>query len=451
MTTRRSFLQTGLAGGAALAGLTACGGGGGGSSSGGSTGGGGTGGGGSNPPPTAPILVIVQIDGGNDWLNMTPPTAGANLSAYQSKRSSLRIDAANTVDLGSGIGLNKDMTGFDALQAAGVVAWIPGIGMPNPNLSHFTAKDIWGYGAATPDGSGWLGRWADKVFSASDVLKGIIVESTLPIMLKGRTQSFVGITGSTGFVYPSWLLRTDAVPSANTLATGWLQSLTAAGTDPVSLEAYAAVSGAGKQFYDAQSQFNTLIKTRTPSVPYPGDAAYPVKTVGGGNLTAALSNELKLIAQMIASDLPTQVYYARLGGWDTHSNQTTDHANLQRALGGSIKAFYDDLASITTAQGNAQDRVLIATWSEFGRRVQENNGGTDHGTASLSFCVSKKLKGGLYGSGYPNLADLDANGNMKFTTDFRSLYATLLERWLGQSAAVTDQILGTNYTRLGFL
>jgi uncharacterized protein (DUF1501 family) len=95
--------------------------------------------------------------------------------------------------------------------------------------------------------------------------------------------------------------------------------------------------------------------------------------------------------------------------------------------------------------------VLIATWSEFGRRVQENNGGTDHGTASLSFCVSKKLKGGLYGSGYPNLADLDANGNMKHTTDFRSLYATLLERWLGMGATTTDQILGSNYTRLGFL
>lgn len=450
MTTRRTFLQTGLAGSAALAGLTACGGGGGSSST---SGGGGTGGGGggSNPPPAAPILVIVQIDGGNDWLSMTPPTAGSNLTAYQSKRGSLRIDAANTTDLGSGIGLNKDMTGFDALQAAGQVAWIPGIGMPNPNLSHFTAKDIWGYGAATPDGSGWLGRWADKVFSANDVLRGIIVESTLPIMLKGHSQSFVGITGSTGFTYPSWLLRTDAVPSANTLATGWLQSLTAAGTDPVSLEAYTAVGGSGKQFYDAQSQFNTLIKARTPGVPYPGDSTYPVKNLNGGNLTSALSSELKLIAQMIASDLPTQVYYARLGGWDTHSNQANDHPNLQRALAGSIKAFWDDLATITTTAGPAQDRVLIATWSEFGRRVQENNGGTDHGTASLSFVVGKKLKGGLYGSGYPNLADLDANGNMKFTTDFRSLYATLLERWLGQSATVTDQLLGSSYPRLGFL
>ncbi len=450
MTTRRSFLQTGLAGGAALAGLSACGGGGGGSSS--SSGGGNNGGGGgSNPPPAAPILVIVQIDGGNDWLSMAPPTSGANLAAYQSKRSSLRIDAASTTDLGSGIGLNKDTTGFDALQAAGLVAWIPGIGMPNPNLSHFTAKDIWGYGAATPDGTGWLGRWADKVFNASDVLKGVVVESIPPIMLKGHAQSFVSITGSTGFVYPSYLLRTDALAAANTLSTGWLQSLSTAGTDPVSLEAYAACSGSGKQFYDAQAQFNTLIKARTPSVPYPGEAAYPVKNLNGGNLTASLSNELKLIAQMIASDLPTQVYYARLGGWDTHSNQATDHPNLQRALGGAIKAFYDDLAAITTAAGPAQDRVLIATWSEFGRRVQENNGGTDHGTAALSFCVGKKLKGGLYGSGYPNLADLDANGNMKFTTDFRSLYATLLERWLGQSATVTDQILGANYPRLGFL
>ena len=234
----------------------------------------------------------------------------------------------------------------------------------------------------------------------SDDKAGLFSDGEAYERVMGRCPApIVGITGSSGFTYPSWLLRTDAVPSANTLATGWLQSLTTAGTDAASLEAYTAVGGSGKQFYDAQSQFNTLIKARTPAVPYPGDSTYPVKNLNGGNLTSALSNELKLIAQMIASDLPTQVYYARLGGWDTHSNQANDHPNLQRALGGSIKAFWDDLATITTAAGPAQDRVLIATWSEFGRRVQENNGGTDHGTASLSFVVGKKLKGGLYGSG----------------------------------------------------
>jgi uncharacterized protein (DUF1501 family) len=185
-------------------------------------------------------------------------------------------------------------------------------------------------------------------------------------------------------------------------------------------------------------------------VPYPGDGAYPIKRLSGANLTSSLSNQFKLIAQMIAAGLPTQVYHARLGGWDTHSNQATDHPNLQRALGGSIKAFYDDLATITTPSGTAQDRVMILGYSEFGRRVQENDGGTDHGTAGLSFCVGRAVKGGIYGA-YPDLGNLDGNGNMRFTTDFRSLYATVLDRWLGQAPSATDSLLGSSYPRLGFL
>jgi uncharacterized protein (DUF1501 family) len=121
-----------------------------------------------------------------------------------------------------------------------------------------------------------------------------------------------------------------------------------------------------------------------------------------------------------------------------------------RALGGSIRAFYDDLASIQTADGNAQERVMILAWSEFGRRVPENQGGTDHGTAGLAFCVGRAVRGGFYGD-YPNLNDLDRNANMRFTVDFRSLYATVLERWLGLAQTTTDSILGSAYPRLGFL
>jgi uncharacterized protein (DUF1501 family) len=188
-------------------------------------------------------------------------------------------------------------------------------------------------------------------------------------------------------------------------------------------------------------------------VPYPGDATYPIKRAdNGGNLTGSLSNQFKLIAQMIAAGMPTQIYFSRLGGWDTHSNQAIDHPNLQRALGGSIKAFYDDLATITTSSGNAQDRVMIITYSEFGRRVQQNAGGTDHGTMGLSFAVGKAVKGGLYGA-YPDLTSLDSNGNMKYSAaaDFRGLYATVLERWLGLAATSTNTLLGSSYTRMNFL
>ena len=446
MTTRREFIQTLGATGAALAGLTACSGGGKSSGGGGST----------TPPPTpvpaAPILVIVNIDGGYDWLNVMPPNGGGNLGVYQTKRATLGIiDAALLTDLGSGAALNKDFIGMDVLHGMGRVAWIPGIGMPNPNLSHFTSIDLWGQGAAVPAGTGWLGRFADTAFSATgDVLRGLTVTSDLPVMLKGASRSFVSIPSAGGYVFPSYLLSGSAVPDAATLETGWGNALTATSADP----GYVSAALAGKLFFDAQNNaaFGTggSLTARTPSVPYPGDAAYPVTRLSGAALTSGLSNQFKLIAQMIAAGLPTQVYFSRLGGWDTHSNQAVDHPNLQRALGGSIKAFYDDLASITTASGNAQDRVMILAYSEFGRRVQENNGGTDHGTAGLSFCVGKAVKGGLYG-GYPDLSNLDGNGNMKFTTDFRSLYATVLERWLGQAATSTDTLLGSAYPRLGFL
>jgi uncharacterized protein (DUF1501 family) len=179
-----------------------------------------------------------------------------------------------------------------------------------------------------------------------------------------------------------------------------------------------------------------------------------VKRLDGGALSSGLASQLKLVAQMIAAGIDAEVFFVRIGGWDTHANQAVDQPNLMRALGGSLSAFYDDLASISTASGNARDRTMVLAWSEFGRRVKENDSGTDHGTAGLAFCMGRAVKGGFYGQ-YPNLADLDGSGNMKFTVDFRSLYATVLEGWLGRSAAQTDAILGGTsgivYPRLGFV
>ncbi|MBL0211082.1 MAG: DUF1501 domain-containing protein [Holophagaceae bacterium] len=440
MSSRRQFIQTTLAGSAALAGFTAC--------SGGSSTSSDTGGGPPPPPPppaiAGPILVLVQIQGGNDWLSMTPPTSGANAGAYATNRPALAIPASNLTDLGSGIGLIKDCTGFDLVHAAGKIAWIPGVGMPNPNLSHFTATDYWGQGAAVPDGTGWLGRWGDAAFAATDVLRGITTTSDIILMNHGRKRDFVAITTSAGFNYPTYLRSGAQVPDSNFLKSGYAFSLNNPGT---AIDVSTAASE-GKLFYDAASQFSTAIATRTPSVPYPGDAGYAI-----ANVSSQLSTQLKLVAQMIASGIPGQVYTVRLGGFDTHSNQANDYPRLMRALGGSIKAFYDDLASINTTVNSqavkAQDRVMVVGWSEFGRRIKENNGGTDHGTAILAFALGNMVKGGFYGQGYPDLTKPDANGNMVFTTDFRSVYATILERFLGYSDS--KGILGSTYSTLGFL
>jgi uncharacterized protein (DUF1501 family) len=185
-------------------------------------------------------------------------------------------------------------------------------------------------------------------------------------------------------------------------------------------------------------------------VSYPGDADYPVKRLDGSNLASGLASQLKLVAQMIASGIPGQVFFTRIGGWDTHSNQAVDHPNLLRALGGSLEAFWNDLQSISTPDGNAQDRTMILGWSEFGRRVPENKGGTDHGTAGLSFALGNAVQGGVHGI-YPDLASLDRNKNMQFTVDFRSVYATVLERWFGETPSATDALLDASYPRLGFL
>ncbi len=441
MSSRRQFIQTTLAGSAALAGLTACGGGGGSSSN--------PGGGPPPPPPpppvVAPILVLVQIQGGNDWLSMLTPTSGANAGAYQSNRTALSaITANNLSDLGSGFGLNKDCTGLDLIHAAGKIAWIPGLGMPNPNLSHFTATDFWGQGATSPDGTGWLGRWGDAAFTPAEVLRGITTTSDIMLQVHGRKRDFVAITSTADFNYPTYLRSNTQVPDSNFLKSGYSYSL----NNPGTVIDVSAAASEGKLFYDAASQFSTLITTRTPSVPYPGDATYPI-----ANVNNQLSSQLKLVAQMIASGIPGQVYTVRLGGFDTHSNQINDYPRLMRALGGSISAFYNDLASInTTVNGatvKAQDRVMMVGWSEFGRRIKENNGGTDHGTAILSFALGNAVKGGFYGQGYPDLTHPDTNGNMVFTTDFRSLYATVLEKFLGYSDS--KGILGATYAPLGFL
>ena len=411
-----------------------------------------------SPIPQKPILVIVDLDGGNDFLNMMPPTAGRNRTAYEQRRPTLAVPAAQLVEIGQGIGLHADFTGMSLLSDRGRVAWIPGIGMNNPNLSHFVSTDLWGQGSAQPTGTGWLGRFADAAFApAADVLRGVTVTNDLPVMLRGHGRSFVSITGSSGFVYPASLRngRLGAPWDAALLQSGFDTAVSAA--NPGGPPGYAVGAQVGKAFLEATRNFGVdgTLPGRTPSVPYPGDTAYPLRRLDGGALSSGLARQLKLVAQMIASGVDGEVFFTRVGGFDTHANQAVDHVNLMRAVGGAISAFYDDLASISTASGNAQDRTMLLAWSEFGRRVQQNNNGTDHGTAGLAFCVGRGLRGGFYGP-YPDLTDLDGNGNLRYTVDFRSLYATVLERWLGLGATQTDALLAQGasvpaYPRLGFV
>ena len=412
------------------------------------------------PIPAKPILVVLFIDGGNDWLNMMIPMRGGNRSAYEAARPTLQLLTSQAFDLGEqDAGLNDDLLGIADLWSRGRVALLPGIGMDHPNLSHFEAGDLWGEGreATLLNNTGWLGRYADAeaVAGAWDVLSGVSVTGDVPIMFRGADRSFISVSSANGFVYPAGLRsgRLGSPWDPNLLETQWSTALAAASGASAPIDhGYSAAATTGKLFLDAQNRFGTdgNLTARTPSVLYPGDTGYAYGGTAYPGLTGGLSARFKLIAQMIAAGLDTRVFFARLGGWDTHSNQLNDHPRLQRALGGSIRSFYEDLATIETADGNAQARTMILAYSEFGRRVPENDGGTDHGTAGLAFCIGRSVTGGMYGD-YPDLNDLDGNKNMKFTVDFRSMYATVLDRWLGQPSNITDQNLGTTYPRLNFL
>jgi len=403
------------------------------------------------PRPSKPILVVVFLDGGYDWLNVMPPLSGPNRTAYQAARPTLAIPTTGADDLGGGIGLNRDLTGMFELAQLGRVAWFPGIGMPNANLSHFVAADLWGMGAsaAAAGTTGWLGRYADGAFNPTgDVLRGVTVTGDVPLMLRGASRSFVSITGAAGFVYPSWLRSNGRLPATwdpqlleDGFAAGIQEGM--ASTDPAQL----AAARAEKLFLDAQNGFGIdgTLPARTPNAIYPGDAGYPLAGVSNG-----LARQFKLIAQMIAAGIPGEIFFTRLGGWDTHANQLADHPRLMRALGGAIRSFYEDLSKLDTADGNALERTMILGWSEFGRRVPENNGGTDHGTAGLAFCVGRGVQGGVV-SPYPDLTKLDRNQNMVETVDYRSLYATVLQGWLGRDQLTTDTLLGAHYQPLGFL
>ena len=441
MSSRRVFLQTLGAGGAALAAL-GCGG-----SSGAAAGstGGGSGGPPPTPPPAAPILVVVQLSGGNDLLDSLVPIGGPNAALYASARPTLRLAESQLSDIGQGLALPSHFLGMADLYRQGRLALIPGIGMPNPTLSHFLSEDLWHQGAAAPAGTGWLGRWADAAFTpGADPLRGITTDG-VNLSMEGASRAFVGISSPDGYGFPSARNDWGSVEDPAPLQAGFSDAFALGGAPQTT--GLKAAHAAGQLYDQAQRTFGALMggTRRTPSVPYPGTASYPDAELKDGWFW--LSEQLKFVAEMIAKGIPGQVYHVVQGGFDTHSNHARDHAALLKELGGSLGAFFQDLGSITTPQGPAQERVLIMAWSEFGRRVRENNGGTDHGAAGLAFCLGKGVKGGIH-SAYPDLSKLDDDGNMKHTADFRSLYGTVLERWLGARSA---GILGTSYPFLGFL
>lgn len=334
------------------------------------------------------ILVVVQLDGGNDALNTIVPHKDPN---YAKLRPTLRVDRRELVKVTDTVGLHPQMRPLAKLLEAGQLAVIPGVGYPNPNRSHFRSMAIWHTARFDPEehaGYGWLGRALDES-AGSSMLVG---SDGPPAALRGRRAGFASLSRTDDLMLsdPQTLKRANDGP-----------------TDGDDLLAYVR-----RQAVGATTAAERLAGISRSS----DDAGYP---------STALAERLRLAARLIKADLGARVLYTIQGGYDTHAGQTFPHSQLLNDFSGAVAAFFADLGAAKLA-----DRVTLMSFSEFGRTIKENgSGGTDHGTAGAVFLAGPGVKGGLHGS-VPSLTDLDG-GEPKMTTDFRRLYTSVLRDWMG--------------------
>ncbi len=358
-------------------------------------------------------LVVIQFSGGNDGLNTIIPTRN---DVYYRERPKLGIKREIALRLTDEAGLHPSLTGLKSLWDGGQMAVLNSVGYPNPDRSHFRSMDIW-QSASPADAywqTGWLGRYLDA-HCAGRPAAGLEFDDTLSLVMKGE--------------------------NAKGLALQDAKRLYESTRSPFFAE-YAAVKG---KILDDDAPIDYLYKTMAETL---SSANYLFeqsrkKATTASYPTTGLGKDLKTIASLILADTDTAVYYVSLGSFDTHINQEAQQKRLFQELNDALEVFATDLK----ANGKWND-TLVATFSEFGRRVAQNaSGGTDHGTANnmMFFGGGLRQKGLL--NTMPNLTDLD-QGDLKFQVDFRQVYATLLENWLG---ADSGKVLGAKFGPMGFV
>lgn len=352
------------------------------------------------------ILVVVQLGGGNDGLNTVIPLGD---SAYYAARPGIAIREAEALQLGgrAGVGLHPALTGLKDLHDEGMLSVVQGVGYPNPNRSHFVSMDIWQTADTSATGDGWLGRYFDNECAGSPECGGIAIGRTAPLAMEGRKVKPVAFETADLFRWTGEDLHEAMAEPYQDLTRG------AAPADDSSLAFLTRTA------MDAQvsSEMIRRAVSATPLVNYP---------------RTDLGRQLAMIGAMIRAGMRTRVYYASMSGFDTHSGQggaQGRHAQLLGQFGGAVKAFYDDLR----AQGN-DGRVLMMSFSEFGRRVGQNaSNGTDHGAAAPMFLMGPMVRAGVMNP-HPSLKDLE-DGDLKYTVDFRSVYSAALGDWMGANAS----------------
>jgi len=354
------------------------------------------------------ILVVVELTGGNDGLNTIVPYGH---DEYYRARPTLGIRKSQVLKVNDEFGLDPQLLGLHRLFMDGKIATIHGCGYENSTQSHFKSMEFWHTGRPwAREFYGWAGRTADAM--QSEPVDSIIVNLGTSQSLAVKSRIHAPIV----FQDPKRFTRNGLNRSEKELVDTMNEAENSANS------ALAFLRRASKAATASSARIKRACQEYQTTMNY-----------GGGNL----SSDLRNIAALIAGGFQTKIYYANLGGWDTHSDQNAGRNNPVQNLDDSLSGFLEDLKRM----GRADD-VAIMVFSEFGRRVQENaSGGTDHGTAGPMFIMGEKVKGGFYGE-HPSLTDLD-NGNLKVTTDFRRVYATMIKEWLGFDD--TETILNGDY------
>jgi uncharacterized protein (DUF1501 family) len=353
-------------------------------------------------PPGAGVLVVVTLYGGNDGLNTVVPAADA---AYQDARPELAYKPEEVLDLGEGLGLNPGMKGMKTLWDAKKLAVVRGVGYPQPDHSHFRSMAIWQTAAPkSPSGTGWLGRWLDA--TGDDPLRALSVEPVLPPLLAGERVAGACLPASGLQIPPNALGQ--AFLALGKPQAGEGKDFARAAKSITDLAEAARVLG------DAQSRQEDT---------EPDDEERNNGASAGGR--GALGAQLDLVAGLIETGVPTRAYSVSLGGFDTHADERGTQQRLLTELDAALTGFSDRMSRSDRGRD-----VVVLVYSEFGRRVHANaSDGTDHGTAGPAFLLGQRVNGGFHGQ-QPSLTDLD-DGDLKQTTDFRDVYATLLDRVLG--------------------
>ena len=368
-----------------------------------------------------PALVVIQLSGGNDALNTVVPYTNG---IYQDSRKAIRLEEHEVHDLNGKLGLHPSMGPIKNLWEQGNVAIVNGIGYPTPNRSHFRSMDIWHTAESVdvaPDG--WLGRTIREIDPEhQNVVAGVNFGRGLPRALhcKGVPVASVGNLATYGLMPDIEDMATrDLALDIFTRMYGPRE-----GRDAI-LE---AIGDTGMSAYLGADILRAAPEQYRSSVEY------------GDNMIA---QQMKDIAQVMLADVGTRVFYTQHGSYDTHSGELQNHATLWDELSNAVGDFFADLE-----EHGRKDDAIVMVFSEFGRRIDDNGSGTDHGSGGVAFVMGNPVKGGFYGE-YPSLDPIDqVEGDMAYNNDFRGLYSTLLDGWMGIDP---NPILGGNYEQFDMI